>query len=120
MLMKTKFEQAELDKWPSGDGRAIAVLRVEPAELASRYGITFVESIDDLDRYSESVIRLSSGRRLLLLRYRGNPSPGTEVHADAADDPIEAQDELLAALALSADAFSWVVPQEGGESNAAP
>lgn len=102
------IKQCDLDKWPSGNDRSIAVLQMEPSDLESRFGLRFVEDVDDLDFFSEAALQLPSGRRLLLIRYRRNSSPGTEVRADANDDDLAARSELLEALGEDDSVFTWV------------
>ena len=99
--------QCEFDKWPSGDDQSIAVLQMEPSDLEERLGLRFAEGTDDLDYFRDAAVSLPSGRRLLLVRYLRNESPGTEVRADANDDAAKARSEL--AEALGGDSiFTWV------------
>jgi hypothetical protein len=102
------FTQIKPTPWPSGHGEAVAVVTHSPDELASRYGLRFFEGSDNLDAYEAAAIRLVSGRRLGLLRHRGSPSPGTELHADSKDDLLDAIREFLDAFELNADDLVWV------------
>jgi hypothetical protein len=104
----TAFTQTEPAPWLSGQGAAAGVLALSPEALSARYGLRFVESADNLDAYDSAAIRMSSGRRFGLLRYRGSPSRGTEVHADSTDDLLDALREFLDAFELSADDLVWV------------
>jgi hypothetical protein len=101
------YEQIEPAKWPSGDERTVAVLGLEPDQLESTYGIEFTRDLDDLDYHRYVGLRLRSGRQIMLLRYERSPGSGTEVLADAADDPAAARAELLAALDLTESAVTW-------------
>lgn len=102
------FQQTKPQPWPSGHGEAVAILADSPETLESRYGLSFFAGGDNLDSYSAAAIRLSSGRRVGLLRYRGTPAPGTELHVDATDDFLEALREFLDAFDLTADELAWV------------
>jgi len=102
------FTQTEPTPWPSGYGEVAAVVALSPDALSARYGLRFFEAADNLDAYDAAAIRLSSGRRLGLLRYRGHPSPGTELHADSKDDLLDGIREFLDAFELTADDLLWV------------
>jgi hypothetical protein len=104
----SSFTQTEPVPWPSGYGEAAAVVALSPEALATSYGLRFFEGSDNLDDYDAAAIRLQSGRRIGLLRHRGNPSPGTELHADARDDFLDAIREFLDAFELSVDDLVWV------------
>lgn len=106
-MQQRLLQQADRQPWPSGTGKAIAVLRLGPEELTARYSLRFVEDYDNLDYYVASGVRLPSGRRVVLLRHRGNPDPGTVVEADSRDNSSEARRELLDALGLAEEAFAW-------------
>src|SRR5215212_6993960 len=101
------FTQMEPTPWPSGHGAAAAVVALSPGALSARYGLRFFEGNDNLDAYDAAAIRLSSGRRLGLLQYRGTPSPGTELHADSKDDLLDAIREFLDAFDLNASDLVW-------------
>jgi hypothetical protein len=94
--------------WPSGDAKPVAVLKAEPDELTERLNIKFTDGRDDLDFFREAAVRLESGRLLLLVRYQNAPIPGTQVHADSMDSPVDARRELLHAFGLNGETFSWV------------
>jgi hypothetical protein len=96
--------------WPSGDSRPIAVLPFDVPALADRYGLTFQEGIDDLDRFRLAAIELGNGQQAWLTRYEGDPSPGTVVLVDSDADVAEAQSLLAKALGLKRDAFLWIAP----------
>lgn len=104
------FTQIEPTPWPSGSGEVIAVVRVRPELFARAFDLKFCEGSDNLDAYTAAAIRLRSGRTVGLLRHQGDPGEGTEVHADAADDPLVALGEFLDAFDLSAEDLVWVRP----------
>ena len=108
MLNPKPLSQSPLRPWKSGKDQTVGVLRSEPDELAKTHGLVFVDAHDDLDSLKEAVVDLSSGGQVLLVRYRGNQSPGTEVWADSDADAAETRSELLRELGLDASAFSWV------------
>lgn len=102
------FHQIEPQPWPSGHGEAVAVLSHSPEALETRYGLRFFAGDDNLDTYAAAAIRLESGRRVGLIRHRGTPALGTELHVDATDDFLEAIREFLDAFDLTADELAWV------------
>lgn len=105
--MSQAYEQAEYDRWPSGDCRTAAMLGLEPEEIESHFGVAFRRDVDGLDYHRYAWVRLASGRQVLLIRYEGNQFPGTEVLVDARDDRPAALRELLDALGLPDDAVTW-------------
>lgn len=84
------------------------MLAASPEWLADRYHLAFFAGSDNLDAYRAAAVRLPSGRRIGLLRHEGAPDGGTEVHADAQDDPAAAVSELLAALGLPPGTCTWI------------
>lgn len=98
-------------RWPSGLDKTIAVLRESPPELAARLGLVFSPKSDDLDSFVECAPGLSSGRLVLLLRYRGNPRAGTEMLIDSEDDARAALQELCAALGVGDESIVWLCPE---------
>jgi hypothetical protein len=102
------FEQIEPTPWPSGHGDVIAAVAVAPGRFTERHDLRFFEGSDNLGAYHAAAVRLGSGRRLGLLRHVGTPTSGTELHADAGDDLLEALREFLDAFGLSADDLLWV------------
>lgn len=105
--MSQAYEQAEYDRWPSGDCRTAAVLGLEPGEIKLRFGVVFRRDVDGLDYHLYAWVRLASGRRVLFIRYEGNQHPGTEVLVDVRDDRPAALRELLDALGLPDAAVTW-------------
>jgi len=88
-----------------------AVLRRSPAELAVQLGITFEESIDDLDSYEIAALRLDDEPPFALMRYRGHPADETRLLLPHEPASIARTHENLArileAIGLTADAISW-------------
>ncbi|HEX6748382.1 MAG TPA: hypothetical protein VF092_13885 [Longimicrobium sp.] len=107
-MSTSPFTQVEPTPWPSGHGDVIAVVRLEPWLFSKAFDISFFDGSDNLDAYTAAAIRLRSGRILGLLRHVGDPSPGTEIHADADDNPLNALREFLDAFDLCADDLRWL------------
>jgi len=95
-------------KFPSGDGRPVAVLRFAPDALAQQYGIEFVRGADDFDYYQTAVIAPSDGPITRLLRYDHDPDPGTAVYADSRLDVEQAQRAVFHLLKLAREDFTWL------------
>jgi hypothetical protein len=92
--------------------RPIAVLRLEPEDFTSRFGVEFEEGSDDLDFTRTALLRLGSGLEAGLLRYARSPEPGTELHAVA--ESVEAESALhdfLTEFGLDQNDVQWVLPQ---------
>lgn len=94
-------------RWPGGIDKAVVILRAEPPELASRYGIAFTRDVDDLDWHQVAIVQLPSGRPVMFIRYEGSPGPGTEVAVDHNDSLDAAWEELRAVLGIDDSATSW-------------
>ena len=107
-MISPSFVQIDPVQWPSGQGEVVAMLALSPEALAERYALRFFEDSDNLDRYVAAAIQLESGRHLGLLRHRGAPLAGTELHADSKDDLLEAIREFLDGFGLAADDLQWV------------
>lgn len=98
--MKPSFVQLTSGHWPSGDGKPIEHLDLEPEEISRRLDIEFSLGQDDLGEFLEAGIQTVSGRLLLFLRYTGIQAPGTTVLADSLDDAHTALRELNEILAI--------------------
>lgn len=98
------------DHFPSGDSRALVEVSLDPAHLAERYGLSFEEGFDDLDWYQRAAIALPDGSQAWLMKYRGERGVGTTVYVDAAADPGETTEALLATLGLDERDVAWAVP----------
>ncbi len=97
-------------RFPSGDSRALVMLTGEPRELAARYGLSFEEGEDDFDAFQLAAIALADGSQAWLLKYRGEPTPGTVVYVDAGADFAQAKALLAQALELTDEDILWVSP----------
>jgi hypothetical protein len=92
--------------------RPIAVMRLEPEDFASRFGIDFEEGSTDLDFTRSALIELESGLVAGLVRYARSPQPGTELHApEQSTDPESALHEFLTEFGLDERDVTWVLPQ---------
>jgi hypothetical protein len=104
------FEQ--IDNPATEPLRPIAVLRLEPEDFTSQFGVEFEEGSDDLDFTRTALIRLGSGLEAGLLRYARAPEPGTELHAPAQSvEPESALQEFLSEFGLDEGDVRWVLPQ---------
>lgn len=88
----------------------VAVLALEPHELAAKGNLSFRESYDDLDYLTQSSFRGSFGNLLGLVRHRGAPTPGTELLVKAANatDRRRQFRDALRCLRLSESDVTWV------------
>lgn len=98
------------DHFPSGDSRALLELALDPAHFAERDGVAFEEGFDDLDWYQRAAIALPDGSQAWLVKDRGERGVGTTVYGDAAADPAETSDVLLATLGLHERDVAWTAP----------
>lgn len=96
--------------FPSGDCRDLVELRLSPAALTARHGLTFEELVDDLDEFEVAAIALADGTQVWLYRYRRDPSPGTAVRVDSHADFARTKGLLADALGLVDADFLWVSP----------
>lgn len=106
--MSARFRQVSRGRWPNGGDKPIAILRAEPADLSRKYNVRFTRGQDELDDFQEAGLKLRSGRRILLTRYRRSPGPGTTVSVDRCDNATEALSELRETLELSRRELAWV------------
>jgi len=85
-------------------------LPLDPTALSDRYGLSFEEGYDDLDRYQRAAIALPDGSQAWLVRYQGEQGAGTTVYVDAAADPSRTKELLLRTLALKEEDLVWSTP----------
>lgn len=104
--------------FPSGDYRDLAEVRLNPTELAARYGVRFEQRLDDLDSFELAAIVLADGSQAWLLKYRGDQFSGTLVRVDANGDLSNAKAMLAHALDLGEADFAWVAPGVGATAAA--
>lgn len=101
--------------WPSGDSRPIAVLPFNSSELSKRYGLYWMDGIDDLGPYHLAAIELESGNQAWLVEHNDDPNPGTVVYVDAASDIAKSLLLLLKALGIKREMLLWEAPLQGIE-----
>lgn len=94
-------------RWPSGDSRAVAVIALDPHEIADRLQLELLGDRDDLGEFIGAGLRLHSGRLIAFVRYKDVAMPGTTVYADARDDLTEVLREVLELCRVNADAVLW-------------
>lgn len=104
--------------WPSGDSRALAVLRFSPEELSRRYRLRFEEDYDDLDCYRLAAIRLPDGNQAWLMHYRGDPEFET-TDVDVAALSSATLRQVIAVLGLSSSDILWTSPLLAAEAGSA-
>ena len=98
------FQQVDSGRWPSGRGKAIAIIGAYPEGIQSRFGVMFRGGRDDLDSLQHAGIKLASGRSFLLMRYAGD-GPGTSIEIDSTDDSIQAFREFVETFDLDDSDF---------------
>jgi len=118
--MQRIIEQVPPQRWPSGYGEVIAMIHVAPESLVERYSLELFEGSDNLGYYDAAMIQLPSGRRVGLVRHRGDPTPGIEVHADIQDNTTDAVREVLQVLGLPNSTVSWMRDALAIHTDAAP
>lgn len=85
-------------RWPSGDGRSVAIVALAPGEIEKRAGVTFIPGEDDLNEFCYAAIGSPSIGQFWLWRYEGTPSDETEVLVDSDLDVARALAAVTAAL----------------------
>ena len=73
------IEQIPLEQMDRGLACPVATLRLEPAEITNRSGLTFETAHDDLDELQAAVFRVATGQEFALVRHRHQPQPGTDI-----------------------------------------
>lgn len=117
--MKPRIIQVPPQRWPSGYGEIVAMINEPFESLVARYSLRPFEGTDNLGDYDAAIIQLPSGRRVGLARHRGDPDPGTEVHADSHDDAGAVARELLDVMGLPPATCTWLrqhVPASAGSA----
>ena len=90
----------------------MAVVDLEPSDLARRCKITFSETQDDFDLLLGAVIETPSGKHFSLVRHLRSQSPGTEVWTAVDSPDLDADlEEVLEALGLGAGDVTWTAPE---------
>jgi hypothetical protein len=89
----------------------VAILPLEPEELAARTPVIFQKGFDDLDMLLFCLPQLPSGRDVTLVRHKNCPSPGTEVWIEWQNtSAMTTSQEYLATLKLTLDDLTWINP----------
>jgi len=107
MEMEISGRQPE---WGRDIGTPIAVLRLEPEDLAAR-GLKFERGYDDLDN-----VRVAwFGENIAFVRHERSPCPGTEIvvsgfRPERASEASRDLDAVLRRLSLSTRDLSWTHP----------
>lgn len=90
---------------------SIAGISSEPDALEARWGITFQQTHDLLDYIRVAILELPNERRISLIRHRGSPTPGTEIHVWLEDiKSKEVLNEIMEALDLELGELLWAEP----------
>lgn len=92
--------------------KAVAVLRLQPEEIAERIGLRFRAAHDDLDVLDWARVIGASGRPYALVRHRHSPEPGTEIVVPYdSSDYWEAVLDVLNGLKLTEEDVTWTSPE---------
>jgi hypothetical protein len=94
-------------RFPNGAGQPIAILALEPPELAARFGLGFGTGFDDVDYSRFTNYELGDGSHVLLLKHLRAPIAGTEIWADRKADWPATIAALLAKLNLTEQDLLW-------------
>jgi DNA-binding protein HU-beta len=100
-------------------GEPIAVLKIEPDQLARRHAIRFRAGYDDLDELRVARIKTPEGGEFALLRHVHAPKPGTEVVALSRSTNVSRDiASILNLLDLTLADVVWRVPTAKRSSGA--
>lgn len=94
-------------KWPSGDGKTVAVVRAAPRELEARFGLKFEQCSDDLDGYRLAAVEAGDIGQLWLWRYEHAPEGTTQVVVDSAVSESDALASLKQHFGAAASDLDW-------------
>lgn len=108
-MNEPNWSQLQTGEWPSGEGRAIALLRDPAEELRRRFSIEFSAGRDELGGFLQAALQFPSGRNVLLID-RSN-GPGTEVWVDAGAQPLDVITDLVRSLGLKVEDVVWTLGQ---------
>ena len=102
-------------EWGRDLGDPIAVVRLEPADLAKNRGIAFTRGHDDLDSLLIAQVKATSCGEYALVRHDHAPSPGTQIlcriQAKDANRLVVDLLELLIYLRVPSRAVTWTAPR---------
>jgi DNA-binding protein HU-beta len=108
-------------KWGTDFGEPIAVLNIEPDQLARRHAIRFRPGYDDLDELRVARIKTPEGGQFALLRHIHAPEPGTEVVALSRSTNVSRDiASILNLLELTHADVVWRLPTAKRSSGALP
>jgi hypothetical protein len=87
----------------------VAMIRQEPAEISGLSNLEFKESYDNLDYLVYSILPLSLGNQVSLVRHKHSPDPGIEICVRP-DQPDIAGiiSETLSELDLTRNDLTWI------------
>ena len=100
-------QQVERGNWPNGQAVPMAVIALEPPELAGRLRMRFRRRLEEFDMVESALIQLSSGVRVELVRQVNNPFPGTQLWVEESLDPEDVIAEFLADAGLPGESITW-------------
>ena len=106
------IQQIPLEQMERGLARPVATLRLEPAEITSRSGLTFETAHDDLDELQAAVFRIATGQEFALVRHRHQPRPGTDILInEKSRDLSAALRDALQGLQFEPRELRWTHPK---------
>lgn len=95
-----------------GLARPVATLKLGPAEISKRLGLSFETTRDDLDELEAAVFRDTTGQQFALVRHRHQPNPGTDILINEnLRDLSAALRDALRALRLEPKDLQWTSPK---------
>lgn len=95
-------------RWPSGLPSAVAVMRGDITQIASRYGWQYIEDVDGLGSIRQIYLQLPTGRVLVLRQHLEENAAHTDVYTDSNDNLTAALGELSYVLGLTEADFEWI------------
>jgi uncharacterized protein YjbI with pentapeptide repeats len=90
----------------------VAMIRQEPSEVSRINHLEFKESYDNLDYLVYSILPLSLGSQVSLVRHKHSPDPGMEICVRTDQQDISRIiSETLYELDLALDDLTWIHPK---------
>jgi hypothetical protein len=105
------FLRPDTRKWPSGDGKQIAVLNTTARDLSAHLGAEVFNGEDSLGLTREIGVQLRSGRLVLFLEHENAPDLGVNLLVDRADSTGDALAELRELSPFISDRLGWVASE---------
>jgi guanylate kinase len=99
-------------RWPSGDCKTVAVVKLTPHEIELRSGLRFEQDADDLDAYRVAAVADRELGQLWLWRYQHAPEGTTQVMVDADVSRETALTAVERQLGPLAGNIAWVVDDD--------